>query len=256
MATILRPRPVREQVSAEEWALRQELACAFRFAHAQGWDDLVFTHFSARVEDEPLSFLINPFDLLFEEITASSLSKLDRDGKALIDNGFATNQAGYVIHSAIQMARPDARVVMHLHTVAGTAVAAMAEGLLPISQAAAQILPEIAYHDYEGIAVDTAERERLVRDLGDKSLMILRNHGTLAVGRTVGQAMTRLYFLERACAMQVAALSGGRPLVETPPESIAQAHGFGEKTLGFIGDGLVWPAIRRRMERLDTSFLD
>jgi len=256
MATAFKPRCVRDQVSPAEWALRQDLACAFRFAQAQGWDDLVFTHFSARVDDEPLSFLINPFDLLFEEVSASSLTKLDAEGKPLIETGYATNQAGYVIHSAIQMARPDARVVMHLHTVAGTAVAAMREGLLPLSQAAAQILPEVAYHDYEGIAVDTAERERLVADLGDKQLMILRNHGTLAVGATVAQAMTNLYFLERACAMQVAALSGGRPLVETPAASIAQAHGFGKASLGFIGDGLVWPAIRRRMERLDASFLD
>lgn len=255
MATAFKPLDVRDRVSPAEWALRQDLACAFRFAAAQGWDDLVFTHFSARVDDHPLSFLINPFDLLFEEVSASSLSKLDAEGKPLIETGYATNQAGYVIHSAIQMARPDARVVMHLHTVAGTAVAAMREGLMPLSQAAAQILPDVAYHDYEGIAVDTAERARLVADLGDKQMMILRNHGTLAVGATVGQAMTNLYFLERACAMQVAALSGGRELVETPPASIAQAHGFGKASLGFIGDGLVWPAIRRRMERRDASFL-
>ena len=256
MATQFKPRPVKDQVSPAEWALRQDLACAFRVIAHLGWDDLVFTHLSARVENEPFAFLLNPFDLGFDEITASSLLKLDGDGRALLDSGGATNPAGFVIHSALQMGRDDARVVMHLHTVNGAAVSAMRFGLLPITQAAAQVLPEVAYHDYEGIAVDNEERARLVRDLGDKTLLMLRNHGTLAVGRTVGEAFTKLWFFERACAMQVAALSAGRDnLVDCPPESVAQAHAFGERTLGFVAGELVWPAMRRKMERLDPSFL-
>lgn len=257
MATQFKPLTIREQVSPAEWALREDLACAFRAIAHYGWDDLVFTHLSVRVSDEPFAFLFNPWHLGFDEITASSLMKLDADGRSLIDTGAPSNPAGYVIHSAIQCGRADARAVIHLHTIDGAAVSAMACGLLPITQAAAQVLPEVMYHDYEGIAVGLDERARLVRDLGDRTLMILRNHGTLAVGRTIGEAFTKIWFLERACSMQIAAMTAGAGgLIETPPESIAQAHGFGEKTLGFVAGELVWPAIRRKMERLDPGFLN
>jgi len=206
MATVLKIRSVQDQVSPQEWALRQDLACAYRAVAAQGWDDLSFTHLSARVPGDRFAFLLNPYHLGFEEITASSLLTIDENGKSLIDNGMPTNPAGFTIHSALQMGRADVNCVMHVHTIAGTAVSMMGFGLLSASQAAGSVVGDLAYHDYEGIAVDLTERERLVAHMGSKNHMILRNHGTLAVGRSIGEAFTRLYFLERACAMQVAAL--------------------------------------------------
>ncbi len=258
MATVLKMRSVKDQVSPEEWALRQDLACAYRAIAAHGWDDLSFTHLSARVPGHEFAFLLNPFDLGFEEITASSLMTIDGNtGKSLIDNGMRTNPAGFTIHSALQMGRADVNCVMHVHTIAGTAVSMMSFGLLPISQAAGAVVSDIAYHDYEGIAVDLDERERLIAHMGDKNHMILRNHGTLTVGRTIGEAFTRLYFLERACAMQVAALSAGREnLAVPPPGSVEQVHDISQRMGEMTSNKLVWPLIRRRMERLDPSFLD
>ncbi|MDT7934642.1 MAG: class II aldolase/adducin family protein [Sphingomonadaceae bacterium] len=257
MATALQMPPVRAQVSAAEWALRQDLACAYRLVASLGWDDLNFTHISARVPGEA-AFLLNPYDLGFEEITASSLIKLDFNGRVLIDNGMGMNQAGFTIHSALLSGRADVNAVIHLHTIAGTAVSMMACGLLPASQAAASVTHELAYHDYEGIAVDLDERERLIEHMGAANVMILRNHGTLAVGGTIPEAFTRIYFLERACEMQVAALSSvGREGLVTPADAATRQVGEVNDRMGaMVANRIVWPLMRRRMERLDAGFLE
>ncbi len=257
MATVLKLRGVRDQVSPEEWTLRQDLACAYRAIAHLGWDDLSFTHLSARVPGPEFRFLLNPFHLGFEEITASSLLTLDGDGQSRIDNGMPQNPAGFTIHSAMLMGRADVNAVIHLHTIPGTAVSMMAFGLLPASQAAGSIVGDLAYHDYEGIAVDLNERERLIAHMGAKNTMMLRNHGTLAVGGTIGEAFMRIYFLERACEMQVSALSAGREnLAVPPPGSVEQVHEIGLRMGEMTANKLVWPLMRRRMERLDPSFLD
>jgi ribulose-5-phosphate 4-epimerase/fuculose-1-phosphate aldolase len=250
------PQPdIRHSVSEEEWNLRVDLACAYRLVAHYGWDDLIFTHLSVRIPGPEHHFLINPYNLMFEEITASSLVKIDVEGRPVHETPYATNPAGFTIHSAIHMARDDAHAVMHLHTPAGQAVAAQADGLQPLTQTAMLIRDEVAYHHFEGVATDLEERERLVADLGTKSAMILRNHGTLAVGATVGQAFIKLYFLERACEAQVMALSGGAALLNHPPqgtpEKTAEQGRFG---LQMVADRLAWPALKRKMERLDPSF--
>ena len=256
MATVLKFRSVQDQVGPQEWALRQDLACAYRAIAHLGWDDLVFTHLSARVPGPGLRFLLNPFDLGFEEITASSLLTLDEDGRSLIDNGMKPNAAGFTIHSALLMGRADVNAVMHLHTIPGTAVSMMDFGLLPASQAAGSVVSDIAYHDYEGIAVDLGERERLIAHMGSANHMILRHHGTLSVGGTIGEAFVRMYFLERACAMQVAALAAGRDhLAVPPPGSIEQVHDVSVRFGDVTANHLVWPLMRRRMERFDAGFL-
>src|SRR5215213_4840995 len=197
------------KVSDEEWAIRVDLAAAYRLVAHYGWDDLIFTHLSARVPGPEHHFLLNPYQLMFEEVTASSLIKVGMDGNPVGDTPFMTNAAGFTIHSAIHMARQDALAVIHLHTPHGQAVSAHNEGLLPLTQTAMLIRDEVAYHDYEGVAVDLDERERIVADLGDKGAMLLRNHGTLTVGDTIGEAFLRIYFLERACQAQILALSAG-----------------------------------------------
>ena len=200
------------KVSDEEWAIRIDLAAAYRMVAHYGWDDLIFTHLSARIPGPEHHFLLNPYNLMFEEVTASSLVKVDASGNPVDPTPFITNPAGFTIHSAIHMAREDAHAVMHLHTPAGQAVAAHQDGLLPLTQTAMLIRGDVAFHDYEGVAVDLGERERLVADLGEKNAMILRNHGTLAVGKNVGECFIRLYYLERACQAQIMALVGrGQP---------------------------------------------
>jgi len=241
-------------VSDEEWAVRVDLACAYRMVAHFGWDDLIFTHLSARVPGPENHFLLNPFNLMFEEMTASALVKVDVDGNPVGPTSFITNPAGFVIHSAIHMAREDAHAVMHLHTPQGQAVSAHAEGLLPLTQAAMIVREDIAYHEYEGIAVDLSERERLVGDLGSKNLMLLRNHGTLALGASVAEAFIRLYTLERACQAQVMALTAGAALNRPPqgaPEVTAQQGAVG---LPLAGKLLAWPALKRKAYRLDPGF--
>jgi ribulose-5-phosphate 4-epimerase/fuculose-1-phosphate aldolase len=242
------------RVSEEEWAIRLDLAAAYRMVAHYGWDDLIFTHLSARIPGPEHHFLLNPYNLMFEEVTASSLVKVDVNGNPVDPTPFITNPAGFTIHSAIHMARDDAHAVMHLHTPQGQAVSAHAEGLLPLTQAAMIVREDIAYHDYEGIAVDLSERERLVADLGAKNLMVLRNHGTLAVGETVGEAFIRLYTLERAAQAQVMALTAGSALNNPPqgaPEVTAQQGAVG---LPLAGKLLAWPALKRKAYRLDPSF--
>jgi ribulose-5-phosphate 4-epimerase/fuculose-1-phosphate aldolase len=242
------------KVSDEEWAIRVDLACAYRMVAYYGWDDLIFTHLSARIPGPDHHFLLNPYQLMFEEVTASSLVKVDVQGNPVDPTPFITNPAGFTIHSAIHMAREDAHAVMHLHTPAGQAVAAHGEGLLPLTQTAMLIRQDVAFHDYEGVAVDLDERERLVANLGDKSAMILRNHGTLAVGKNVGECFVKLYFLERACQAQVMALSAGEDINMPPqgaPEVTAEQGAMG---LNVAANLLAWPALKRKAYRLDPSF--
>src|SRR3954469_25347470 len=209
---------MQDKVSPEEWKIRVDLAAAYRMVAYYGWDDLIFTHLSARVPGPEHHFLLNPYQLMFEEVTASSLIKVDMSGNPVEPTPFITNAAGFTIHSALHMAREDAHAVMHLHTPHGQAVSAHGEGLLPLTQTAMLVRGEIAYHDYEGVAVDLDERERIIADLGDKNAMILRNHGTLALGDNVGEAFIRIYFLERACEAQIKALSAGHENVSNPPQ--------------------------------------
>ena len=242
------------KVSNEEWAIRVDLAAAYRLVAHYGWDDLIFTHLSARIPGPEHHFLLNPYNLMFEEVTASSLVKVDVSGNPVDPTPFVTNPAGFTIHSAIHMAREDAHAVMHLHTPAGQAVAAHSEGLLPLTQTAMLIRGEVAFHDYEGVAVDLGERDRLVTDLGTKNAMILRNHGTLAVGKNVGECFIRLYYLERACQAQIMALSAGESVNNPPqgsPEITAQQ---GEIGLPLAANLLAWPALKRKAYRLDPSF--
>ena len=186
-----------------EWNQRVNLAACYRLVALYGWDDLVDTHISARVPGPDHHFLINPYGLMFEEITASSLVKVDLHGNQLTESEYSINPAGFTIHSAIHEVREDAGCVLHLHTPDGTAVASCMEGLLPMNQTAQFVTHDLAYHDYEGVALDHDERPRLQKDLGDKNHMLLRNHGTLTVGRSVASAFERMYHLERACTMQV-----------------------------------------------------
>ena len=242
------------KVSDDEWAIRVDLAAAYRMVASYGWDDLIFTHLSARIPGPEHHFLLNPYQLMFEEVTASSLIKVDVHGNPVEPTPFITNPAGFTIHSAIHMAREDAQAVMHLHTPAGQAVAAHSEGLLPLTQTAMLVRGDLAFHDYEGVAVDLDERDRLVANLGDKSAMILRNHGTLAVGKTIGECFVKLYFLERACQAQVMALSAGEDVNLPPqgsPEITAQQGAMG---LTVAANLLAWPALKRKAYRLDPSF--
>ncbi|PZR31121.1 class II aldolase/adducin family protein [Caulobacter segnis] len=243
-------------MTPEEWAVRVDLAAAYRLVALNGWDDLIFTHLSAKVPGGAHHFLINPYDRMFEEITASSLVKIDLDGKPIEATKAPVNAAGFTIHSAIHMARDDANAVLHLHTPHGQAVSAMSEGLLPHTQTAMIAGHDIAFHEYEGVATDLDERERLVADLGDKSVMLLRNHGTLTTGSTIAQAYLRMYFLERACEAQVMMLAAGRANLHAPPAGVAekvraQSTGSG---MSVVSDRLAWPALLRKLDRLDPSY--
>lgn len=257
MATAIKtPTDVKNQVSEEEWAIRVDLAAAYRLVALYGWDDLIFTHLSARVPGPEHHFLINPYNFMFEEITASSLVKIDVQGNPVIPTPYLTNPAGFTIHSAVHMNRDDAYAVMHLHTPHGQAVSAMEFGLLPHTQTAMVAIHDVAYHDYEGIATDLDERERLVKDLGTKNAMILRNHGTLTVGETVADCFLRLFFLERACEAQVHMLSAGRDNLNTPPQGTPEKvkRQTNPQGMAMVSRGLVWPALLRKLDRVDPSF--
>jgi ribulose-5-phosphate 4-epimerase/fuculose-1-phosphate aldolase len=235
------------KVSAEEWQARVDLAALYRLVALHGWDDLIYTHISARIPGPEHHFLINPYGMLFDEITASSLVKIDLEGNILQETPYFINPAGFTIHSAIHAAREDAKFVMHLHSDQGVAVAAQKEGLLPLSQHALIVLPQLAYHDYEGIALNLDERERLVADLGSKTLMLLRNHGTLSVGESAAKCWVGMFFLERACAQQVLALSAGRENVLLASEA-SQDEVKGQMARG-LGGQLAWPGCLRKLDR-------
>ena len=245
---------VKNSVSKEEWETRQDLAAFYRTIPYFGWDDLIFTHISAKVPGTDDEFLINPYGFLFDEITASNLVKVNLKGKILSDTNNFINPAGFTIHSAIHESREDAHCIVHLHSNDGVAVASLKDGLLPLSQTGMLVRSQIAYHDYEGVALFDEEKERLVKDLGEARLMILRNHGTLALGKNVAEAFTNIYFLEKACSYQVRALSGNLELNYPSEESIETTRQQGEGRE--MAAALLWPAVKRKMERLDSSFLN
>jgi ribulose-5-phosphate 4-epimerase/fuculose-1-phosphate aldolase len=251
MADDMRISGVRHAVSAEEWQARVDLAALYRLVALYGWDDMVYTHISGRVPGPEHHFLINPYGMFFEEITASSLIKIDLDGNIVAPTKFAVNAAGFTIHSAVHAAREDAKFVMHLHSDQGVAVSATKQGLLPISQHAMIVLPHLAYHDYEGIALDLGERERLVRDLGDKHLMLLWNHGTLSLGETAGDCWQGMFFLERACRMQVMAAAGGQDQLRMAPKEVQDVvKGQATRLVG----ALAWPGLMRKLQRESPGF--
>lgn len=244
---------LKSQVSEGEWKARVELAALYRLVALHGWDDMIFTHISARVPGPEHHFLINPYGWYFDEITASSLVKVDLDGHVVQDTTNFINPAGFTIHSAVHAAREEAHFVIHLHTVNGVGVAAQNDGLLPISQNACLLQHQVAYHGYEGLALNHDERERLVADLGDKPLMLLRNHGTLAVGNTAAEAWVGIFFLERACAQQVAALSAGRDNVLIAPDAAQAETKEQGRGISFVSS-LAWPGALRQLERKSPGY--
>jgi ribulose-5-phosphate 4-epimerase/fuculose-1-phosphate aldolase len=247
---------IRRLVSPEEWQIRVDLAAAYRLVALFGWDDLVFTHISARIPGPEHHFLINPYGMLFDEITASSLVKVDQSANVLLDNGFPINPAGFLIHSAIHSGHPNAHCVLHIHTVSGVAVACLKEGLLPISQQATLALASLAYHDYEGIAINEAEKARFVADLGDATSLILRNHGLLTVGGTIADAFLTMYNLERACEIQIRAQAANGTLIPVDDRVLAGVKAAARTvTLGQAG-GLVWPGLLRRLDRLNPGYAE
>ena len=249
-----KPTTIRDQVSEAEWQSRVDLAAAYRLVALYGWDDLIFTHISARVPGPEHHFLLNPYGMMFEEVTASSLVKIDLNGNKISDSPSFINPAGFTIHSAVHAAREDALCVMHLHTDYGIAVSAQEKGLLPISQQAMFPLASLAYHDYEGLALNEEEKPRLVSDLGDKSYMILRNHGLLTVGKSAAEAFLSMYILERACRIQILAQSGGADLHQVSPDIIGlTAKQMSAVTVG-QGAELTWPGLLRKLDRIDPSF--
>lgn len=247
---------VRGQVSAEEWQARVDLAAAYRLVALYRWDDLVFTHISARVPGHHDQFLINPYGLLFDEITASSLVKIDTQANKLMPSPYQVNPAGFTIHSAVHAGREDAGCVMHVHELNGVAVSAQKDGLLPLSQHSMFPLVSLAYHDYEGIALLEDEKPRLQHDLGDKRCLILRNHGLLTVGRTVADAFLSMYMLVAACRIQLMAQAGGE-LTQISDKILARTGQACEQvTLGKGPGALVWPGLLRKLDRLDLSYRD
>jgi ribulose-5-phosphate 4-epimerase/fuculose-1-phosphate aldolase len=245
---------VRSVVSAAEWEQRVHLAACYRLVAAYGWDDLIFTHISARVPGPEHHFLINPYGFLFGEITASSLVKVDLEGRKVLDSPHEVNPAGFTIHSAIHAARDDAQCVLHVHSVNGVAVSAQAGGVLPLSQHSIFVLSSLAYHDYEGVALNDDEKPRLVRDLGDRKFLMLRNHGLLTVGGSVAEAFVAMYFFEAACMMQVRAQAGGGVLRRIGDTIIAGAQAQFKQVTKGAGAELAWPALLRKLDRTDSGY--
>ena len=254
MSTSPKPQTIRDQVSSEEWQARVDLAAAYRLVALYGWDDLIFTHISVRVPGSGHHFLLNPYGMMFEEVTASSLVKIDLQGNKVMESPHFINPAGFTIHSAVHAAREDAHCVMHLHTDYGIAVSAQKDGLLPISQQAMFPLASLAYHEYEGLALNEEEKPRLVSDLGNKSYMILRNHGLLTLGKTPAEAFLSMYILERACRIQILAQSGGSELHPVAEPIIGlTAKQLSAVTVG-QGAELTWPGLLRKLDRIDSSY--
>lgn len=247
------------KVSAEEWAARVQLAATYRLCALYGWTDLVFTHISMRLPDEngKERFLINPYGVMFDEMTASALVKIDLDGNICQETPYFINPAGFTIHSAVHAAREDAKCVIHVHTPYGMAVSAQKKGLRRYTQMSMQVQSDLAYHDYEGIALELDERERLVANLGSKSLMMLRNHGTLTCGPSCGTAFLRMYFLENACKTQIFAQSvGGEEHLHEEPEAMG-ARVYQQGAAAFVpglGDNLVWPGLMRKLKRSNPGY--
>jgi ribulose-5-phosphate 4-epimerase/fuculose-1-phosphate aldolase len=248
---------LKNNISADEWQTRVDLAACYRLVALYGWDDLVFTHITAKIPGVENQFLINPYGMMFAEITASSLVKIDLEGNKLdADNPFPVNPAGFTIHSAIHAARHDASCVLHVHTPNGIAVSAQREGVLPISQQSIFVLASLAYHDYEGVALNDAEKPRLVRDLGDKSFFMLRNHGLLTVGESIADAFQSMYIFEATCMIQIRAQAGGGELLRIPQPILDGAQAQAKAVTRGLGGNLAWPGLLRKIDRIDTSFRD
>jgi ribulose-5-phosphate 4-epimerase/fuculose-1-phosphate aldolase len=245
---------LKEKVSPEEWQTRVDLAACYRLVADFGWSDLIFTHISARVPGTEDQFLINPYGMMFDEITASSLVKIDINGNKIEESPFPVNPAGFTIHSAIHSARHEAQCVLHVHSVNGVAVSAQKEGVLPLSQQSIFVLASLAYHDYEGVALNEEEKPRLVADLGRKTYLMLRNHGLLTVGKTIADAFQNMYIFEAACMIQIRAQAGGGELVRIPQAIIDGAQQQARKATNSQGGMLAWPGLLRRLDRIDQSF--
>jgi ribulose-5-phosphate 4-epimerase/fuculose-1-phosphate aldolase len=240
-------------VSAEEWQTRVDLAACYRLVAMHGWSDLVFTHISARIPGPEHHFLINPYGLMFDEITASSLVKVDQQCNKVIDSPFPVNPAGFVIHSAVHEARPDVQCVLHTHTRAGVAVSAQKCGVLPISQQSTFVLSSLAYHDYEGVAFRDEEKPRLQDDLGDATFLVLRNHGLLVASRSIADCFLSMYTFESACQIQLAAQAGGE-LVQVDPRIVKGVAEAMRVQTGGMGGAFVWPSLIRKLDKLDPGY--
>jgi ribulose-5-phosphate 4-epimerase/fuculose-1-phosphate aldolase len=247
---------VKSRVSEAEWKLRVDLAACYRLVALYGWDDLIFTHISARLPGTDHHFLINPYGMTFDEVTASSLVKIDLEGKKLMDSPYEINPAGFTIHSAIHGARDDAKCVLHTHSINGVAVSATKAGMLPVSQQSIFVLSSLAYHDYEGVALLEGEKPRLVRDLGDKSFFMLRNHGLLTVGPSIADAFLLMYLFESACTIQLRAQAATNELIPIDQKIVAGAQMAAKQVTRSAGGALAWPALLRKLDRIDRSYRD
>ena len=245
---------IQKLVSAEEWQLRVDLAACYRLVALYGWSDLVFTHISARVPGPEHHFLINPYGLMFDEITASSLVKVDQQCNKIIESPYPVNPAGFVIHSAVHAAREDIQCVLHTHTKAGIAVSAQKNGVLPISQQSTFVLASLAYHDYEGVAFRDDEKPRLQADMGTANFLMLRNHGLLTCGKTIADAFLSMYTFENTCQIQIAAQSGGSALTHVDPRIIDGVGQAMKVQSGGLGGMFVWPSLIRKLDRIDDSY--
>ena len=245
---------IQKLVSAEEWQLRVDLAACYRLVALHGWSDLVFTHISARIPGPEHHFLINPYGLMFDEITASSLVKVDQQCNKIIDSPYPVNPAGFVIHSAVHAAREDIQCVLHTHTKAGIAVSAQKNGVLPISQQSTFVLASLAYHDYEGVAFRDDEKPRLQADMGSANFLMLRNHGLLTCGKTIADAFLSMYTFEATCQIQIAAQSGGGELTQVDPRIVEGVGQAMKVQTGGMGGQFVWPSLIRKLDRIDDSY--
>jgi ribulose-5-phosphate 4-epimerase/fuculose-1-phosphate aldolase len=245
---------IEQRVSAAEWEARVDLAAAYRLVALHGWDDLVFTHISARVPGPEHHFLINPYGMLFEEMTASALVKIDVDGKKVMESPYEINPAGFTIHSCIHAARTDVACVMHVHSLDGVAVSAQTDGVLPISQQSLFVLASLGYHDYEGVALNPAEQPRLVADLGARTYLMLRNHGLLTVGASPADAFLAMYIFETACMIQIRAQSGGKELTLIPQSILAGIQAAGSRATRGLGGALAWPGLLRKLDRANPGY--
>ncbi|WP_431111988.1 class II aldolase/adducin family protein [Variovorax paradoxus] len=245
---------IQKLVSAEEWQLRVDLAACYRLVALYGWSDLVFTHISARIPGPEHHFLINPYGLMFDEITASSLVKVDQQCNKIIESPYPVNPAGFVIHSAVHAAREDIQCVLHTHTKAGIAVSAQKNGVLPISQQSTFVLASLAYHDYEGVAFRDDEKPRLQADMGNANFLMLRNHGLLTCGKTIADAFLSMYTFENTCQIQIAAQSGGGELTQVNPKIVEGVGQAMKVQTGGLGGQFVWPSLIRKLDRIDDSY--
>jgi len=237
-----------------EWDLRVQLAACYRLVAMFGWDDLIYTHISARVPGPEHHFLINPFGMLFEEITASSLVKIDLDGKKLDESPYDINPAGFTIHSAIHASREDAQCVLHVHSINGVAVSAQKNGVLPLSQQSTFVLASLGYHDYEGVALNEEEKPRLVHDLGENNFLMLRNHGLLTVADSIPDAFLYMYLFEATCMIQLRAQAGGSDLIPVDSRIVAGAKAQAKQVMKGVGGALAWPALLRKLDRVNPGY--